>query len=92
LVAHQRLQVLLANEPAVEHMEGIISSGNSTSIAGGVTASIASESDSELSTVSSSRFSGLEDDWWKEQPGTAEATERVTVVRTRSKGKRVHWE
>jgi hypothetical protein len=28
---------------------------------------INSESDSELSTVSSSRFSGLEEDWWKEK-------------------------
>ena len=48
-------------------------------------------SDSELSTVSSSRFSGLEEDWWKE---TAEASSDITgtVIRTRSKCKRVHWE
>ena len=47
-------------------------------------------SDSEPSTVSSSRFS-VEEDWWKE---TAEASSDITgtVIRTRSKCKRVHWE
>jgi hypothetical protein len=54
------------------------------------------DSDSELSTVSSSRFSGLDEDWWKEKAlvtGSIEAsTATVTVVRTQSKSKRVHWE
>jgi hypothetical protein len=75
------------------------------------------DSDSELCTVPSSRFSGLEEDRWKENHsdggdviatatmtaletangtamGTAmgTATGTVTVVRTRPKSKRVHWE
>jgi hypothetical protein len=68
---------------ASEQMEGVVLSGTSTC-------------DSELSTVSSSRFSGLEEDWWKEKtPGAARASTSevtVTVIRTRSKSKRVHWE
>jgi hypothetical protein len=46
-------------------------------------------SDSKLSIVSSSRFLGLEEDWWKE---TAEASSDIIgiVIRTRSKGKQVH--
>jgi hypothetical protein len=56
--------------------------------------------DSELSTVSSSRYSGLDEGWCKEKAlGAAKTLENigasmatVTVRRTRSKGKRVHWE
>jgi hypothetical protein len=76
---------------ASEQMEGIVLSGTGTGTGTGT-----STSDSELSTVSSSRFSGLEEDWWKEKTSgaarasTSKAT--VTVIRTRSKSKRVHWE
>jgi hypothetical protein len=74
-------------------MEGVVLSGTST---GTDTSTSTGTSDSELSTVSSSRFSGLEEDWWKEKTlGAARASASeatVTVIRTRSKSKRVHWE
>jgi len=86
LLAAQRMQAMLATE----QIEGVVLTSTGTSTGTG-------DSDSELSTVSSSRFSGLEEDWWKEKaleaaktPGVATAT--VTVMRTRSKDKRVHWE
>lgn len=45
------------------------------------------ESDSSLSTVSSSRFEGLEPDWWKEG-----GINEVRASRSRSRSqKRVHW-
>jgi hypothetical protein len=54
------------------------------------------DSDSELSTMSSSRFSGLDKDWWKEKApaigGIQASAATVTVVRTRSRSKQVHWE
>jgi hypothetical protein len=75
---------------ATEQIEGVVLTSTGTSTGTG-------DSDSELSTVSSSRFSGLEEDWWKEKaPEAAKtlgvATATVTVMRTRSKDKRVHWE
>jgi hypothetical protein len=51
LLAAKRLAAMMSND----HMEGVIQSGD------------AIHSDSELSTVSSRRYSGLEDDWWKEK-------------------------
>src|SRR5579871_2643781 len=57
------------------------------------------DGDSELSIVSSSRYSGLVEGWWKKKaPMTetrAESTRistAIVAVRTQSKGKRVHWE
>ena len=84
LKAHHRASVIIASEL----MGGIVEGGNTV------------DSDSELSTVSSSRLSGLDNDWWKEKApatetraGSVEAsTATVTVVRTQSKSKRVHWE
>jgi hypothetical protein len=74
---------------ASEQMEGVVLSGTGTGTGTGT-------SDSELSTVLSNRFSGLEEDWWKEKTlGAARASASevtVTVIRTRSKSKRVHWE
>lgn len=83
LLAHQRMEAIIASEPI--SMEGIQGS------------TVAANSDSELSIVLSSRFSGLEEDWWKEKAsGDSDApkgaTATVAVMRTRSKGKRVHWE
>ena len=78
-----------------EQMEGVVLSGTSTGTSTG-TGTGTGTSDSELSTVSSSRFPGLEEDWWKEMtPGAARASASeatVAVIRTRSKSKRVHWE
>jgi hypothetical protein len=48
------------------------------------------DSNSELSTVSESRFAGLDEDWWKDKKvgGT-----EVTIVTTTAKPKKqVHWE
>ena len=84
LLAIRRMEASLISEPmsteGIQVGETIVVDSNSTVY-----------SDSELSIVSSSRFSGLEEDWWKE---TAEASSDITgtVIRTRSKGKRVHWE
>jgi hypothetical protein len=79
-LAAQRIETIIASE----QMDGIVEGGNTI------------DSNSELSTVSSSRFSGLDEDWWKEKAlvtGSIEAsTATVTVVRTQSKSKRVHWE
>jgi hypothetical protein len=83
-LAAQRMEATIASE----RMDGIIEGGNTV------------DSDSELSTVLSNRFSGLDEDWWKEKApatetraGSVEAsTATVTVVRTRFKSKRVHWE
>jgi hypothetical protein len=80
---------------ACEQMKGIVLSGAGASISGGT-----SDSDSELSRVSSSRLLGLEEDWWKEKAlGAAETLENIgaskatiTAIRTRLKGKRAHWE
>jgi hypothetical protein len=55
-------------------------------------------SNSELSTVLSSKFLGLGKDWWKEKVPATETragsikalTATVTVVRTQSKSKQVH--
>jgi hypothetical protein len=72
---------------ATEPIEGIIQGGDNTV-----------DSDSELSSVSSRRYSSLEENWWKEKEQATGAenigasTATLTVVRTRSKGKRVHWE
>jgi hypothetical protein len=88
LLSTQRMQAMLASE----QMEGVVSTGTGTGTG---------DSDSELSIVSSSRFSGLEEDWWKERAPEAAKTLRVvtaiatgaatvTIMRTRSKGKRVH--
>ena len=84
LKAHHRASIIIASEL----IDGIVEGGNTV------------DSDSELSTVSSSRLSGLDEDWWKEKApatetraGSVEAsTATVTVVRTQSKSKRVHWE
>ena len=83
-LAAQRMEAIIASEV----MDGIVEGGNTV------------DSDSELSTVSSSRFSGLDEDWWKEKAPATEtrarsieaSTATVTVVRTRSKSKQVHWE
>jgi hypothetical protein len=83
-LAAQRMEATIASE----RMDGIIEGGNTV------------DSDSELSIVLSNRFLGLDEDWWKEKApatetraGSVEAlTATVTVVRTRSKSKRVHWE
>ena len=83
-LAAQRMEAIIASEA----MDGIVEGGNTV------------DSDSELSTVSSSRFSGLDEDWWKEKAPATEtrarsieaSTATVTVVRTRSKSKQVHWE
>jgi hypothetical protein len=83
LLSHQQMKAIKASEPiSIEGIQG---------------STVAANSDSELSTVSSSRFSGLEEDWWKEKAsGDSDAlkgaTATVAVMRTRSKGKRVHWE
>jgi hypothetical protein len=71
---------------ASERMDGIIKGGNTVN------------SNSELSTVLSNRFLGLDEDWWKEKvpatemrAGSVEAsTATVTVVRTQSKSKWVY--
>ena len=96
VLAAQRMEARIASE----QMEGIVQAPVVNR--GIVQAPVVDEktgystSDSELSTVSSSRFSGLEEDWWKEKtPGAARAAASgatVTIVRTRSKSKRVHWE
>ena len=100
VLAAQQMEAIIASE----QMEGIVPSGTSTGTGAststsGSTGSGAGDSDSELSIVSSSRYSGLEEDWWKEAPMAAKTLENkgaskatVTVMRTRSKGKRVHWE
>jgi hypothetical protein len=90
---------------ASEQIKGIALSGSGTTastsgVTGVGTGSGTGDSDSELSTMSSSRYSGLEEDWWKEKaPEAAKTPENigaskatVTVMRTRSRGKRVHWE
>lgn len=104
LLAIRKMEAIQANEPMP--MEGIEIGRTSA-----VSPIINSNSNSELSTVSSSRLSGLEEDWWKEKTGsssgiaatamttaventetsTATATATARVMRTRSKGKRVHW-
>jgi len=38
------------------------------------------DSDSELSTVSSSRLSGLEEDWWKEKTGSSSTATAMTTA------------
>jgi hypothetical protein len=85
ILAVQQMEAVIARE----QMEGIVltSSGAGASTGGGT-----GDSDSELSTVSSSRYSGLEEEWWKEKAPEAAKTPgaTVTVKRTRSKGKRVH--
>ena len=78
-----------------EQIKGIILSGTSTRTGAGTGDN---DSSSELSTVLSSRYLGLKEDWWKgkgaaktlENTSASKAT--VTVMRTRSKGKQVHWE
>jgi hypothetical protein len=101
ILAAQRMEAIIASE----QIEGIVQAPVVDQGTGPDT------SDSELSTVSSSRYSGLEEDWWKEQapsasktlentkaPEAPEALEHsnsratVTVMRTRSKDKQVHWE
>jgi hypothetical protein len=123
VLAAQRMEARIASE----QMEGIVQAPVVNW--GIVQAPVVDEntgystSDSELSTVSSSRFSGLDEDWWKEQTSSASRTlenvrapepleplepletletleapelsnsrATVTVMRTRSKDKRVHWE
>jgi hypothetical protein len=57
-------------------MEGI-------EIGGTIAVSPIIDSDSKLSTVSSSRLSGLEEDWWKEKTGSSSgitATAMTTEV------------
>lgn len=104
VLAAQRMEARIASE----QMEGIVQAPVMDEGTGQGT------SDSELSTVSSSRFSGLEEDWWKEKASSASRTlenirapealealeapevsnsrATVTVMRTRSKSKQVHWE
>jgi hypothetical protein len=90
LLATQQMEAIIASE----RMEGIVP-GTGANIGGGT-----SDSDSELSTVSSSRYSGLEEGWWKEgAPEVAKMRENVglskamvTTIRMQSRGKRVHWE
>jgi hypothetical protein len=53
---------------ASEQMEGIVQASVIDKDTGQGT------SDSELSTVLSSRFSGLEENWWKEQTSSASRT------------------
>jgi hypothetical protein len=78
-LAAQRMEAIKASELR----DGIVEGRNTVN------------SDSELSTVSSSRFSGLDEDWWKEKApaagGIQASTATVTVVKTRSRSKRVHW-
>jgi hypothetical protein len=83
-LAAQRMEAIIASEA----MDGIVEGGNTV------------DSDSELSIVSSSRFLGLDEDWWKEKAPATEtrarsieaSTATVTIVKTRSKSKQVHWE
>jgi hypothetical protein len=101
ILAAQQIEAIIASE----QMEDIVQAPVVDQATGPDT------SDSELSIVSSSRYSGLEENWWKEQvpsasktlegTGAPEAPEAlepsnsratVTVMRTRSKGKQVHWE
>ena len=82
-----------------EQIKGIILSGTSTRTGAGTGASTSTsdnDSSSELSTVLSSRYLGLKEDWWKGK-GAAKTLENisaskatVTIMRTQSKGKQVH--
>jgi hypothetical protein len=73
-LAIRKIEAIQANEPMP--MEGI-------KIGGTIAVGPIINSDSELSTVSSSRLSGLEEDWWKEKTGSSSgitATAMTTAV------------
>jgi len=73
-LAIRKMEAIQANEPMP--MEGI-------KIGGTIAVGPIIDSDSELSTVSSSRLSGLEDDWWKEKTSSSSgitATAMTTAV------------
>jgi hypothetical protein len=65
------MEAIIASEQEPMPMEGIIQGSSST---------IATDSDSELSIVSISRFSSLEENWWKEKAATETGT--ATAIAT----------
>jgi hypothetical protein len=74
LLAIRKIEAIQANEPMP--MEGI--EIGRTNAVGSII-----DSDSKLSTVSSSRLSGLKEDWWKEKTGSSSsitATAMTTAV------------